>query len=118
MEKIYQLMLEDILPTVAAGDVGMQALIRQFGEGLQLSDGRLTFTLPALFSFTIAHYNRIADSEEPRPDNEEAYERFLELLFRHPPNEVLKDRNLQVVLERADLDPRRVTYRLIRHGEE
>jgi len=114
MEKIYRRMLEDILPTVAAGDAGMQALVRQFGEGLQLTNDRLTFTLPALFSFTVARHNQTADDKDRVTDSTENYIRFRELLFQRPPNVTLAPFGLQVGIELADLDPDLIVYTLSR----
>lgn len=114
MEKIYQRMLEEILPTVAAGDAGMQALIRQFGEGLQLNGERLTFTLPALFSFTVAHHNQTADGNNQFTDSADNYTLFRELLFKRPPNVTLAPFGLQVGIELADLDPDLIVYTLLR----
>ncbi len=114
MEKIYRLMLEDILPTVAGGDAGMQALIRQSGEGLQLNGDRLIFTLPALFSFTVAHHNQAVDDKERVTDSMENYSCFRELLFQHPPNATLARFGLQVGIELADLNPDLIVYKLLR----
>ena len=107
-------MLEDILPTVAAGNAEMQTLIRQFGEGLQLTNGRLTFTLPALFSFAVARHNLAAGSEDQLIDSADNYNQFRELLFQHPPNATLAPFGLQVGIELADLDPDLIVYRLLR----
>ncbi len=107
-------MLEDILPTVAAGDAGMQALIRQFGEGLQLNDDYLTFTLPALFSFTVARHNQTAEGKDQLTDSADNYSQFRELLFQRPPNATLAPFGLQVGIELADLDPDLIVYKLLR----
>ncbi|HEB92696.1 MAG TPA: hypothetical protein ENI94_04355 [Gammaproteobacteria bacterium] len=117
MEKIYRLMLEEILPGVATGNAGMQALIRQFGEGLQLNGGHLTFTLPALFSCTVAHHNQAADDKNQFTDNRENYIRFRELLFQYSPNVTLAPFGLQVGIELADLDPDLIVYTLQRLGD-
>ncbi len=117
MEHIYQRMLEDILPAVAAGDAETCALVEQFGEGLSLTDGRLTFTLPALFSFTVARHNQAAQAAEQLSDDAHSYARFRELLFKHPPNETLAYFDLQVGIELADLDPDLIVYRLMRLEE-
>ncbi len=107
-------MLEDILPTLAAGDAGMQTLVRQFGEGLQLTGDRLTFTLPALFSFTVARHNLAAGSDDQLTDSADNYSQFRELLFQHPPNATLAPFGLQVGIELADLDPDLIVYKLLR----
>ncbi len=117
MHRIYQRMLEDILPAVAAGDAELQALVSEFGEDLKLSDGRLTFTLPALFSFTVAQHNRDCEDTQHVLDCAENYALFRELLFEQPPNDTLKAFELQVALELADLDPDRIVYKLIKLGE-
>lgn len=117
MEKIYRLMLEDILPAVAAGDAEMQALIHQFGEGLQLTNDRLTFTLPALFSFTVARHNQTAQATAQLTDSAENYALFRELLFKRPPNVTLAPFGLQVDIELADLDPGLIVYKLLRLNE-
>ncbi len=117
MHRIYQRMLEDILPAVAAGDAEVHALVNQFGEDLTLTDGRLTFTLPALFSFAVAQHNRDCDGAQHVLDCAENYALFRELLFERPPNDTLKPFELQVALELADLDPDRIVYKLIKLGE-
>ncbi|HHH48421.1 MAG TPA: hypothetical protein ENK51_05990 [Gammaproteobacteria bacterium] len=117
MEKIYRLMLEDILPAVAAGDTEMRALVRQAGEGLRLTDDRLTFTLPALFSFTVARHNLTAAADERLGDGADDYDRFRELLFQRPPNATLAPFGLQVGIELADLDPDLIVYKLLRLDE-
>jgi len=117
MEKIYQLMLEEILPAVAAGDAAMQALVQQSGEGLQLTNGRFTFTLPALFSFTVARHNLTVAADERVGDGTDDYGRFRELLFQRPPNATLAPFGLQVGIELADLDPDLIVYRLLRLDE-
>lgn len=117
MHRIYQRMLEDILPAVAAGDVEMHTLVSQHSEDLKLINNRLTFTLPALFSFTVAQHNRACEGTQHVLDCIENYALFRELLFERPPNDTLKAFELQVVLELADLDPDRIVYRLIRVNE-
>ncbi len=114
MEKIYRLMLEEILPSVATGDAGIQTLIRQFGEGLQLNGDRFTFTLPALFSFTVTRHNQAEDDKNRFTDNTENYTRFRERLFQHPPNVTLAPFGLQVGIELADIDPDLIVYTLQR----
>lgn len=114
MEAIYRLMLEDILPAVAAGDAETRAQVRRFGEGLQLSGDRLTFTLPALFAFTVARHNLGVAADERLGDGADDYDRFRELLFQRPPNVTLAPFGLQVGIELADLDPDLIVYKLLR----
>ncbi len=117
MENIYRLMLEEILPAVAAGDAGMQALVRQFGEGLALTGDRLTFTLPALFAFTVARHNQTVSAAQRLADSADNYALFRELLFRQPPNATLAPFGLQVGIEQADLDPDLIVYKLLRRAD-
>lgn len=117
MHRIYQHMLEDILPAIDAGDAELLALIAQCDEGLQIKDQRLTFTLPALFSFTVAQHNRRCTGSQQVLDCRENYNQFRELLFERPPNDTLKAFGLQVALELADLDPDRVIYTLTKQGD-
>ncbi len=116
MHRIYQRMLEDILPAIDAGDAELLARIARCDEGLQVTGRRLTFTLPALFSFTVAQHNRHCEGSQHVLDCSENYTQFRELLFERPPNDTLRAFELQVALELADLNPDRVIYKLIKLG--
>ena len=118
MLRIYQLMLAEILPAIAAGEERTCAEVARFGEGLTLKQGRLRFTLPALFAFTVARHNRDRGEEERIDDGRDNYERFRKLLFERPPNEFLAGYGLQVGVALADLDPDLVVYKLVPLGEQ
>lgn len=117
MHRIYQRMLTEILPAIAAGDAELCAQVEDFGEGLTLSGACLTFTLPALFAFTVALHNADNGPGGRIDDCRDNYEQFRELLFKHPPNATLAPFGLQVGIALADLDPDLIVYRLARRGE-
>jgi len=119
MQRIYQQMFTQTLPAIAVGESGVctRLLASGAGEGeLWLKGDQLRFTLPALFAFCVAEYNRQAD-ERSLAASEENYARLRKLLFQQPPNKALEAFGLQVELALADLDPDRMVYKLTCLGE-
>ena len=112
LEPLREHLMREVFARAAARDPELIAAVERFGEGMQFVNGELRFTLPRLFAFVLADFERTR--REPIDTALCDYKAFRRFLYQSQVNTELRRLGAIVVVERADDDHALSLYRLTR----